>query len=699
MTHPDESGPAHEPEPSPDAPWRRAPLLAAALLLAGLGLVPVARVLTGGEVLPQWPGHVRQWIVWSVITVLLALLLARLGGERLRRALAAGDRLLLAPRPRLFALVAAALVTGLCLWMGRAAFQWRPVSADELAQLWQARILASGHLAARTPAHPEFFSTLMTVDVGGRWFTQFPMGGAAVLALGMLVGATWLLNPLLTGLTAAALYTFVRGIDDERTARLATILFGLSPFVLLMGGSAMNHVIVLAALVTALAALVRWARSTSQRQAHGAAAAIGLALGLAATSRPYDAALVALPIALFQLGIIRRRPELARTLVVQCLVGAIPLALLVAANLSTTGGPLRFGYEVLNGPEHRPGFHLAPILEEHTPVRGLRMLSTYLMTLNGALFAWPVPAVALLAGALLLQRRAARWDLLLLAIFGMLLLGYGAYWAESYFAGPRFLFCAVPLFILLVARLPRLALARVRSPAARTVVVLLIPLWIAIAWLLPPNRAHAAGIRTLVRLNGEKGTLGHQVARRAREAGLANAVVFVPDGWHERLAARLRRLHVRPIQASRVATIADACFVQTTLDSLDARPDPTGERTWRALVAISRDTGAAEVPRLRAADQVSLRPGAPFTPTCAAELARSDSYRVSMAELLPYMRVDAEGRLAGDVIYARDLGAANERLRGELGSRTWYVARITPRGNDIDVQFVPYLPPRDRTNK
>jgi hypothetical protein len=59
------------------------------------------------------------------------------------------------------------------------------------------------------------------------------------------------------------------------------------------------------------------------------------------------------------------------------------------------------------------------------------------------------------------------------------------------------------------------------------------------------------------------------------------------------------------------------------------------------------------------------------------------------------MTVDGAGRLAGDVIFARDFGPANERLREELGGRRWYLAVITPRQDGIAVRFEPYQRPAE----
>ena len=44
--------------------------------------------------------------------------------------------------------------------------------------------------------------------------------------------------------------------------------------------------------------------------------------------------------------------------------------LLLAVNRATTGSFLVFGYDILNGPEHRPGFHASPLGFEHTRLVG-----------------------------------------------------------------------------------------------------------------------------------------------------------------------------------------------------------------------------------------------------------------------------------------------------------------------------------------
>src|SRR6185369_783940 len=161
------------------------------------------------------------------------------------------------------------------------------------------------------------------------------------------------------------------------------------------------------------------------------------------------------------------------SLVAQCIAGAIPVLALLAANAATVGSPFAFAYDVLNGPEHRPGFHTTPLGFDHTPRRGLYMISAYLMKLDIGLFGWAVPAMLVIVATLGLQRRATRWDYLLLAILGGLMIGYGAYWSESYFVGPRFLYAAVPVFVFYTARMTTVVRERIHKPWLRASALLL----------------------------------------------------------------------------------------------------------------------------------------------------------------------------------------------------------------------------------
>src|SRR5207302_170147 len=114
--------------------------------------------------------------------------------------------------------------------------------------------------------------------------------------------------------------------------------------------------------------------------------------------------------------------------------------------------PFEFAYDTLHGAPHRPGFHVDPELYPFTPGQGARFMSAYLMHLDTVLFESVIPGLAFVVAAMLVLRPVSRWDWLLVALMGTTITGYWAYWFPGRFLGPRFLFLAVPSFILLTAR-------------------------------------------------------------------------------------------------------------------------------------------------------------------------------------------------------------------------------------------------------
>src|SRR5207249_4451091 len=234
-------------------------------------------------------------------------------------------------------------------------------------------------------------------------------------AVGAALHATWLVNPLRRAFTAWPLYRFAAAAFGEGPGRASALLFALSPFVLIMGASEMNHVGALALATLALAALPTWATGPRGSAVLGAAALIGLGVGGMATIRPLDAAVVAIVIGVFQLSVLRRERSRARYL-----------------------------------------------------------------------FEWPLPGLVPILAALVALRRPTRWDLLLLGLIGATVGAYGLYWAaDSFFAGPRFLYTAVPAFVIFGARAPGLAAESLPQGVPRRATLLVVPLCLCYAWLTP----------------------------------------------------------------------------------------------------------------------------------------------------------------------------------------------------------------------
>src|SRR5205085_1322330 len=147
-----------------------------------------------------------------------------------------------------------------------------------------------------------------------------------------------------------------------------------------------------------------------------------------------------------------------------------------------TGHPLRFGYEVLWGPNHSLGLHADPTGNPHTAWRALLLAIKYSVQLSWIATAWPVPVLLLVSMGLAFSRRPNRWDVLLLVLFAAQLVVYAFYWHDGQFAGPRFLFTMLPAFMMLAARAPFILAARM-SGTLRRIAIVVIPVCIGVSWL------------------------------------------------------------------------------------------------------------------------------------------------------------------------------------------------------------------------
>jgi hypothetical protein len=489
------------------------------------------------------------------------------------------------------------------------------------------------------------------------------------------------------------MYRFATDVVDELSARSTTLLFALSPMVLIMGASQMDHVPALAFSMLALASLTRWDRATTLRKRWMCAGMIGVALGIVATVRPLDAALVGLVIGGFQLWRLTSASERWRDIGIQIATAAVPVVLLLWANARTTGDPFLFGYDALNGAAHRIGFHLAPNGELHTPLHGVILASGYLMRLDRFLFEWPIPAlVIVLVGVLGLvaTKISSRWDVLLAALATSFLAGYGAYWFDGFFAGPRFLFTALPAFVYFAAQAPAIASYAWREiPVARRVTLLVLPLCVVVSWLGPLGIS-SAGARVLL-YREQRTKLKTDVDEQIRQAGLHHALVFVNESWRGRLLARLRVLGVQQFEADHVASTLDACALQTALDAEDSLPARTaGERQSRVLTRARRFGKAQLVPGLAADQTIALVRGSSPTPACLREVEQDAFGSMPYALFLANQRIGPDGRIGGDVVFARDLGPRDELLRERFGDRAWYRYRPPASLTDTSIAFVPY---------
>jgi len=194
---------------------RRAPFALAAILIAALSFLPFANWIPGGASAPGYAQNLTDWIYGSAIALGVGYVLAISSSSRgltwLWRDDAAARPIAFFSRRPLATSAAVAIVAFLAYALiSRLVFNAHPLLIDEIVQMVQANLLAHGHLSEPVAAHPEFFSGINIVDTNGRYFAQFPIGGPAMLALGVLWHAPWLVGPVFGAVTVLAFSVYVR---------------------------------------------------------------------------------------------------------------------------------------------------------------------------------------------------------------------------------------------------------------------------------------------------------------------------------------------------------------------------------------------------------------------------------------------------------------------------------------------------------
>ena len=556
-------------------------------------------------------------------------------------------------------------------WIARSVFSGRPLLIDEIVQLIQARIFASGHLWLPVAAHREFFSILHVVDTGDKVYSQFPPGGPAMLALGELVHVPWLVGPACGAVSVALFARLVRFTDPLASSAFqmgATLLFAVAPFGAFMFGSHMNHATALMWILLSVVALATVATGDARRRTAWAFAC-GFGLGMAASIRPLDAFAFALPAAAWLLSLAWHDRRRWTDVVVAGIGVAIPFGAMMWVNAQSTGSPLLFGYEMLWGKAHGLGFHAAPWGAKHTPSRGLELISLYVTRLQTYLFETPFPALIPAIAALAMTRKLASLDRYLLVSATLLGGLYFAYWHDGFFLGPRFVFPWLPVLVLWTARLPLLVrrgpLSIGVNAALATGVVL------ACATSLPIRLAQYRGALTSMRVD---------YAAESRSAGVHDALVFVRESWGAQLVTRMWERGVSRSAAAALYSLVDACALDRALRSIESAGVRGAEAESRLAPLLADSAHVGSSPFSPDSTEKFL-PGSTYDLTC---ITRINQDRTGYTHLAPVLLERSSGN-----VYARDLQARDSLLLAEHPTRPVYLFRRKSAEADAPYEWLP----------
>jgi hypothetical protein len=638
------------------------------VLLLG-SLLPLANWIPGGERDPMSASRLADWALGLGLCTAFGVLVWFTS----RHAAPAASRIR-SPLDGTAERRGAALISALAfLVYGAVAlvvFSGRPLLIDEIVQVLQAQDLAAFRLTHPIDASKAFFSILNEVDFGNRAYGQYPIGGPAMLTVGVWLGAPWLVGPLAGGLSAWLFWLLLREVEGDSSAgwRLgATALFALAPFAVFMFGSHMNHATLLLWVLAACVALARAIRP----DAHvGWGLATGLALGAAATIRPLDAVAFALPAGAWLLWRARRG---GRPFAIAALSGvgvAIPMFLQFWANVATTGDAFTFGYDLLWGEGHGLGFHTTPWGVVHTPARGFELIGLYLARLNTYLFELPFPSLLIPALGLWWWRdRLRAFDGYLLVSAGLIAIGYWAYWHDGFFRGPRFVFAWLPVLVLWTARgLRAMSQSAGQQPAVAR----------GLRAALIAGAAYAVVTLVLVRVPTYRNShVSMRLSSRPLvEAGVKDALVLVQESWGAQLMVRLWAVGVSRPESEVLYRSIDACVLEEALTGLEQQGSDA-RAALLALRGLSTDSARLVAHDLTPDSTVRRLPGLSYSARC---LTRLEGDRAGYLLYAPW-RLVRDGN-----VYARWLPGREAEIAAAFPGRAVY--RLRRNGSSVDAPLL-----------
>lgn len=341
-----------------------------------------------------------------------------------------------------FIVVAMLWVTVVAAVLNLVSYQAHPHITDEVGYLEQARFLARGDISVPAPPVSDAFELNFFEVQNGRWYPATPPGWPAVLALGVLVGAPWLVNPVLAGLSLLLTYLLLGEVYDRRLARLAVVLLCISPWYVFMAMNFMTHMLTLTCALLGAVAIAR------ARRANGVAwaAVAGAAAGMVSLIRPLDGAIVAGLLGLWAIGFGGRRlslPSLSALIVGTVIVAALVLPY----NKLVSGNPLAFPIQVYDdrhfghnsdaygfGPDRGMGWELQPFGRGHTPLAAMINADLNGFSVNVEMFGWGTGSL-IFAALLVIAGAKRQGDYLMLAV---IVATVAAYFPYYYSGGPDF---------------------------------------------------------------------------------------------------------------------------------------------------------------------------------------------------------------------------------------------------------------------
>lgn len=331
-------------------------------------------------------------------------------------------------------------------------FEGVPHLEDEVAYVWQARVMAEGKLTLPETNYNNEFLVPFIVHHNGLRFGKYPPGWPALLAIGIKFGLRDWINPLLAGLGVWLIYLLGKRLFNANVGLLSAGLTLTSPFFWMNSGSLLSHPL---GLVLSAAFGLAWLDAFQERQLPKPwlpTIAGALALGLLALSRPYTGLAIAFPYVFHGLYRLWKgmAEERLRLVVFGLIVAAIG-GLVFAWQFAVTGNALLNPYTLwwkYDTVGFGPGHGLEA--DGHTWHEALVNTRYSLQAGSSDLFGWWYYSWLLLPFGVIAARRNRKAWLTGLVPVSLVAL-YMAYWVGSWLFGPRYFYEGLPGVVIFSA--------------------------------------------------------------------------------------------------------------------------------------------------------------------------------------------------------------------------------------------------------
>ncbi len=388
------------------------------------------------------------------------------------------------------------------IWVALAQYAALPHIYDASAYLFGAKIYAQGRLWAPVPAAADRFNGPFMVAQNGKWFTQYEPGTSLMLAVGVALGAPWVVEPLLGTLSLLGIGLIAHRLYDRRVATLAVLLGVISPLYSYIAASYLSHAVAVFFLVWGFWALQRAMMDYSTPRSAWLLPLAGALWVMAAFTRQTSLVFVVISLTgLLWLAWVGDWPALrphrlwrwaTPAVVVVALVFVAMLAYF-ALNMALTGIAGATPRALFQPGDHWGFGQGVGFYGAHTLGSGFITVDELLTSLAIDLFGWPFYLTLALLLIPFLTRRVKPADVVMLLGACAMTFAFVGYFYAGIYLGPRYLYDALPFFLILTARgfiaLAQMgAAARVHGAARRALRALPTsaigaPAWAGALWL------------------------------------------------------------------------------------------------------------------------------------------------------------------------------------------------------------------------